>query len=573
MITRKYHTDRSSLRLAILIPFLILILSGRPGDALAQSAQGSGVDVLDRERRQAPSAPLSRPRPSISRDAADKPVYDPGARFILASVTVEGATAYSSEELTAPYNHLLGELVSFVDIDQMAEEMGQRYRKDGYVLSRVVITPQSVDPDGAEVALVAIEGFLSDIVFQGDEVLAKEAAAYFSASATKLLALRPLRFPALERALTLLQDAPGITVSSVFESSEVPSASVLVINVERSNLSGSLSVNNTGTESSGPLLISGNLTLSGFPGIGFQTSLGYTQAWKYEEYYSFSLAQSYNFSGGLSLSASYAFSESQRPGTDFAKLFDHATESHTLNVAASYPIIRGRDKNLSLGLSYTHRDSQAEILGDPFTRDRLRALAFSANFDFSDEIGGVTQATLTLTTGLKAFGATHLDAGSSSPLAPANYKKANLYLFREQRLPLGLSLTLAGEIQLAGSILPSYEQFSLGGQLFGRGFESGTLDSDNGIGGYLELRRPIRARESLTVTPFAFIDGGAVWTKGSIPGDDPHAELSSAGFGLIFAWRPQAIKSLSLRTFVGKPVKAVAGQRSPRYIATMSMAF
>jgi hemolysin activation/secretion protein len=50
----------------------------------------------------------------------------------------------------------------------------------------------------------------------------------------------------------------------------------------------------------------------------------------------------------------------------------------------------------------------------------------------------------------------------------------------------------------------------LGGQLFGRGYDSGTLESDNGAVGYLELRRPIRLGSDVVLTPFAFIDGGIV---------------------------------------------------------------
>ncbi|MDR2456660.1 MAG: hypothetical protein LBE49_08730 [Deltaproteobacteria bacterium] len=557
----------------LLLALLAALSLGFAAPALAQSGPESGVDVLDRERRQAPSAPLSRPRPTVTRGERDEPVYDPGARLILASIVVEGATAFSSEELVAPYASLMGQSVGFADVNRVAQEMTVRYREAGYILSQVVLPPQSVSPDGAEIVLTAIEGFVSDVLWQGEEEIVEKASRYFSSSKEKLLAMRPLRLGALERAMHILQDAPGLAASSTFDRSEVQGASVLVISVKRDIAGGSFSAGNTGTESSGPVLLSGSFFFGGYPALGFQTTIGYTQAWDYKEYYSLSLAQKYQLPSGLSLSASYAFAESQRPGTEFAKLFDHATLSHTLSVGAAYPVIRGRNMNLSLGLNYNLRNSRAELLGSPFTRDRLRSLSFDANFDFSDESGGVTQITLTLTAGLKAFGATHLDPESSSPMAPADYSRLNLYAYREQRLPLGFSLTAAGEIQLAGTILPSYEQFSLGGQLFGRGYDSGTLESDNGAGGYLELRRAFRLSDNCVLTPYAFIDGGAVWTKGRAQGVDPHSELSSAGLGLSFSARADGRPDPSLNFFVGKPLKTIDGETSTRWVLTFSLRF
>ncbi|MDR2456423.1 MAG: BamA/TamA family outer membrane protein [Deltaproteobacteria bacterium] len=575
-ITTVNRISYQSIKLKVILVLLTLLLSlflapAKP--ALAQSPPESGVETLERDARQAPPAPLSRPKLSVAAGQDDQPVYDLGATFTLSSVEVKGATAFSSEELAAPYANLLGGAVGFGDIQRMCDEMTRRYREAGYILSQVILPPQEVDPDNAAITLSALEGFVSEIVWQGEEELAKEAAAYFAKSAAYLTSMRPLKLSAVDRAINLLQDAPGLKASSTFDRSEVPGASVLVISVERDLAGGSISVSNSGTESSGPVIISSSFFFAGLPAIGFQTTIGYTQALDYREYYSISLAENYVFSNGLSLTASYAFGESQKPGTEFAKLFDHATKSHTYSLSASYPVIRGRDLNLGLSLTLAGRDSSAEILSAPFTLDKLRTASFGANLDFSDELGGVTQLSLTLTQGLKAMGATHLDPESSSPMAPADYSRANLYAYRQQQLPLGLSLTAAGEIQLAGTILPSYELFSLGGQLFGRGYDSGTLESDNGAAGYLELRRPIRLSSDVSLTPFAFIDGGVVWTKGRTEGVDPRQELASYGFGLSLSARTKAISNLSLSLFLGKPLKAVDDQSGERIVAALSARF
>jgi hemolysin activation/secretion protein len=562
-----------------LILFLsLMILNGSiifPLDsANAQTDSGTGVDVLDRDTRQLPPEPLSRPRLAVGQPEGDGAASDAGAKFLLSSVEVEGSMVFSSQELTARYADQIGRQISVGDLMRIADEMSARYRDAGYILSRVAIPAQELDPEGADVRLVAIEGFLGAIIWQGDQKLVEKVSAYFSASQTKLLSLRPLRYAELERAVNLLSDVAGLTVSTTFAKSEVPGASDLVISVERRIAEGFLSFGNTGTESAGPWLMSANISFSTIPFVGGRTSISYSRAVDWREYYSLSLSHRHQWENGFSLFATYAFSESRRPGTEFAKLFDHATRSDTFSLGVGYALIRGRDLNLSLGAVYTHRDSSADLLGAPFTRDKIRSLAFDINFDFSDELGGVTQIIPSVTFGLNSFGATDHDPLSSSPLAPANFSRVNLHVSRQQNLPLDFSLVATGEIQLAGTVLPSYEQFSLGGQIFGRGYDSGTLEGDNGAAGSLEMRRIWRFGDQMLM-PYAFIDGGTVWTKGRIDGVDPHAELSSAGLGLRFSSKSKvlAISGFSFNVFVAKPLKTINYNSSARWVGLLSFNF
>lgn len=542
--------------------------------AWAQGSPASGVDVMDRESRRERPGPLSAPRPpsAPSAPSASAPALEES--FVLASLRVEGATAFGSDELVAPYAPLLGQRVTAGEIQGIASEMSAKYRAAGFILSRVVLPTQEADPLGAEITLLAVEGYLDEIAWEGDPATLSKAQAYFAKLEAELLALRPFRLGPLERALTLANEGSGLRVSSTFQKSETPNAASLLIGVKRVEAEGSLSFANSGTESTGPWMASGSFSFAGFPQIGDRFVLGYVQAWDWREYYSLSFSLRRQWVGGFALSFAYAYSESQRPGNIFAKLFDHATASHSFELAANYPIIRGRALNLSLGLSYAHRDSQAELLGAPFTRDRVRALTLGVNFDFADEWGGVTQIYPSATFGLDAFGATDRDWESSSPLAPASYKRANLYVSSRRRLPWGFDVAVAGEIQLAGTVLPSYELFSLGGGRFGRGYDPGTLESDNGAAVSAELRRPFRSSETTGFSPYAFYDVGGVWPKGQSAGEDPHEELASAGVGLTFFYFPESGSSVSVNTFVAKPLKTASRDNaSPRWFLSASFAF
>jgi hemolysin activation/secretion protein len=316
-------------------------------------------------------------------------------------------------------------------------------------------------------------------------------------------------------------------------------------------------------------------SLNSWPFIGGKTFASYNQGSDVKEYYNVAFGQNFQWSNGLSGSASFAYSESQKPDTEFARLFDHTTKSRTFSFGLNYQILRSRSQNLSLGLTYNHRDSEADLLGEPFTRDRLRSVTFDANFDFADVFGGVTQILPSLTQGLKAMRATDQDPDSSSPLARADYFKANLYVTRNQQLPWGISLFLAGEFQTAGTVLPSYEQFSLGGQQFGRGYESGAIESDNGVAGSLELRWTTYFLEKVTFQPYLFVDGGTVWTKGNIDGVDRHDQLSSAGLGFRIWGKLESgpVSGFNLNFFVGKPLITVDQNSSARYVITIGLVF
>jgi hemolysin activation/secretion protein len=321
-------------------------------------------------------------------------------------------------------------------------------------------------------------------------------------------------------------------------------------------------------------MLNGGITVNTIPFLGSSTSLNYTQATHFNEYFNLSLQHSYLWSSGFSLNASYALSESRKPDTEFSRLFDQSTKSETFTIGASYFWIRSRNLNVSTDLSFTHRNSEVNLLDSPYTEERIRFFDFSINTDFSDELGGVTQIIPSFTQGLNINNATNFDVNSSRPLAPADFNKANLYISRNQQLVADLSLFFSGSFQYAFNDLPSYATFSFGGTQYGRGYDPGSLEDDHGAAGSVELRFTQYYTET-ALQPFLFGDVGKVWPKTKFDGEAKQETLSSMGLGFRF-WgelNDQFISKFSIEAFGAKPLKTYNDSSYPRFIIIARLEF
>jgi len=490
----------------------------------------AALDVLDRQRQAQPE-PKSQPSLRVTEEAG-RPVYDQSLRFTLASLHVEGATVFSERELLAPYAALYGSQVSFADINRIATELTKKYRDKGYLLSRVVLPAQELEAGKASVGLVAVEGYISAVEYVGEEKFVARFHSYFSTVEKRLLGQRPLRHRDFEREMLLLRDLPGVKVTSRFKEGAERGASILVLTVGRKMLSGSVGFDNNGTKSAGPYMFNASLGLATLPFIGAQTTVSYNQAMNFREYHSIQIAQSYQFSSGLSLQGSYAYSACPNADTDFAREFDYSTRSNTFNFGLSYPFIRSRDMNLAAGLSFVSRDTAADVADERFTTDRLRALTANLTFDFADEWGGISQIIPSFTSGLNILNATDDAWDASNPLAPADYFRFNLYLSRNQRLFAKFSLFAAASAQFSDAPLSSYNQFQLGGSQFGRSSEAGIIANDNGAAFTVEPRWTYWLTDKTAIQPYLFYDWGKAWSHGDVA-DQPDSEsISSIGAGV-----------------------------------------
>lgn len=72
-------------------------------------------------------------------DSADETV------FSLSALVLEGVTSYQDGELSVVYADMLGQTITLATLYDIADDLTEKYRNDGYDLARVVVPPQIIE--------------------------------------------------------------------------------------------------------------------------------------------------------------------------------------------------------------------------------------------------------------------------------------------------------------------------------------------------------------------------------------------------------------------------------------------
>jgi hemolysin activation/secretion protein len=101
------------------------------------------------------------------------PANAENVRFTLKSVNVQGATAYNEQQLSSLYADKVGTEISLADVYTIAAQMTNKFRNTGYILTQVIVPPQTID--GGTVQLKVVEGYVDQVVVEGAAMTAKRA--------------------------------------------------------------------------------------------------------------------------------------------------------------------------------------------------------------------------------------------------------------------------------------------------------------------------------------------------------------------------------------------------------------
>jgi hemolysin activation/secretion protein len=210
-------------------------------------------------------------------------------------------------------------------------------------------------------------------------------------------------------------------------------------------------------------------------------------------------------------------------------------------------------------------DSTTKVFGVDDTIDHVRAASVGVTFDAADRLGGVNVVDVAFAQGLHALGASRNgDQYLSRATGRVDFRKAVLYAQRMQSLAFHWSILAAANAQYAFTDLLASEMFSVGGELFGRGYDPSALLNDHGAAAKLELQysRLVGRRRLVALNPYVFGDTGTVWQRTRLPGVDPSATALSAGGGL----RLNVGYRLAGFVEAAKPFNPIPGQDSSRDI-------
>jgi hemolysin activation/secretion protein len=212
----------------------------------------------------------------------------------------------------------------------------------------------------------------------------------------------------------------------------------------------------------------------------------------------------------------------------------------------SYPLLRSRSRNLYARASLTSFDGQSELLLEPLSDDRIRAVRVGLAFDAADRGNGIDLLDAEVSQGLNSFGA-RATGTTSSPLSRINghtkFTKLSVYAARLQSFGADWSGLLAITAQRAFTTLLAPELFAYGGELFGRGYDAAELVGDSGVAAKLELRYTLPIPQLAGIaTPYTFYDWGRVERRDPI-NETASAKASSWGAGVRFSGLHSRVQS------------------------------
>jgi hemolysin activation/secretion protein len=495
-----------------------------------------------RERDRFVEPPQPRAQPGGGVISLPSTTAPPGAesiRLTISRVVVTGATVYPAAEFAPLYADMLGGEVTLSAVYDLARRITAKYGAAGYVLSRAVVPPQNFGRHGAVVRIQVVEGYIDNVVWPAEKLA--RYRDFFSDYTARIVADRPANIRTLERYLLLANDLPGLKFSTSLKPSPTnPNASTLIVEVAEKRLDAVARIDNRGTEARGPWQYLGSASVNNILGAHEQFTVTTAGTFQLEElqYFAATYRQVLN-SEGLTgfVNASYGFG---RPGTDQLRLFDYHTRSTVVEAGLSYPVIRTREKNLTVtALGFMTDD---EALGLLPTRDRLRGFRLKADADWADSFLGINQVNFTFSQGINGLGASGNlgpdDTPPSTAVGRVDFNKIEGTFTRTQPLPQNFSAFFAAYAQYAFTPLLVSEQCSYGGRFFGRAFDPSQMLGDHCWSVLGEARYDIATGiKQLTRSQlYAFADHGQVYYVDPAPGTPTTQHGTSAGGGVRVGW-------------------------------------
>jgi hemolysin activation/secretion protein len=555
IVTRAVATLFRAL-LSVMLAVLSVMLSVDDASAQAQQERPGTVQPGQIERQlEKPPEPTAQPGAIAIPEAGQTP--PPNAAeitFVLKQLTIDGVTVYRPDTLRAMYSGLLNRQVTLTEIYALAETLTARYRNDGFILSQVIVPAQSSE-DGV-MRLQAIEGYIAGVRVEGGSASMNGRVRKY---ADRVRGERPITAHALERAVLLVNDIPGMQARAVLAPSTTPGASDLVLELTPRRFAAGFSSDTRGSRAQGRQRAFGNLDLYSLPLRGSSLGLNVVTTGDRELSYG---GASYDLLLGtygtkIGISGSYVDSVPQ----DIAVVpLELKSISKTLSLDLSQTIIRSRSRNLYARATLTGFNSDSTIFGIKDTSERLRAVRVGLTFDASDAFGGVNLADAEYSWGLPEFGSSsNGDPYLSRPTGQVDFQKATLYLARMQSLPANFSVALVANGQYAFTDLLSAELFSVGGEQFGRGYDFAEVLNDHGAAAKIDLRYS-RMWKSLMLTPYGFVDYGQVWQRTRVTGLEFTQSVASSGGGL----RVTTARGVSGFVEFGQPLTKTIGQEHNR---------
>ena len=508
-----------------------LAVAGMTGlHAWAQALPDAGSIRQQIEPSRALPLPPAAPPQRVAPTPEIKPLV--GMTVTVKSFQLSGHRLLSTEELMPALAEFVGRTLDFAGLQRATDAVAAAYRESGW-LARVYLPEQDISE--GTITLQVVEARFAGLRLEGEpskRVLSSDIQAFFE---EQQKTGEPLNTLALDRALLLADDLPGISVAGTLVPGQAEGETGLAIQTsEEALVFGDVTLDNTGARSTGSnrVMLNLNINSPGDHGELINLTALRTQG---SAYVRLGLTVPVGYNG-----LRFGFNGS----TMNYKVIDGPSSLVSLNVQGSsdsigldwsFPVVRQRMRNLyfSGGLDNKrfyndsiNKTSATNSYAD-YETNSLK-LGFSGNVFDDLGGGGANSASLQVVQGQLA----RVKAHTQIDTLGRDYIKFNYALSRQQSLTKDHSLLLNLQGQHATQLLDSSEKFYIGGASTVRAYPSSELGGERGQLLTGEWRWRLHAAWLLS----GFIDQAWV-TALPTTAADASTPSSLRGYGLSAAWQ------------------------------------
>ena len=464
-------------------------------------------------------------------------------RFLLDARVPLDAAAFQAA--VAPY---LNRPLTYEALLAAAQAVALAYRQAGWVVSAVL--PEQDISDG-EVRITVTNALFGGVAMRGGEAVGLRLQNIESYITEQQTPLQPLRTDALERALLLIDDLPGLSATGVLRAGQYAGETDLLVQLEPSaRHGGEISLDNTGARSTGYQRVLANWNKSGLLTWGDQFSVNLVHTFTaYQsdgsdyQRVNYSLPLGYD---GLRLALGGSVFSYRLVSSEFSGLGFYG-DSDAWDLELTYPLLRQQNKNLYLMARAEQKHFDNQGAGTTVSRYRLEEQSWGVRANLYDDLGAGASSAGSLTVGSGFLDLRDSPTESTDATTTATngtFTRLRYSLARDQGLGRGFSVFAAVNGQTADKNLDSSEKFYLGGS---NGVRAYPASEGSGYQGFV-LNLEARWKPSADWQLAALYDYGYVTVNhdNSYSGASTLNEYALKGYGLSATWRGQHKQTLAL---------------------------
>lgn len=449
------------------------------------------------------------------------------AQLFVKKIGTDVSEILSETEIAAVTAKYEGRSVDIQDLYHMLQELNDLYIQKGFITAKAILPPQKVTDGIVHVKLV--EAHFGQLLLEGNE---HTRDAYilkrFSQQSGDLV-----NISTLEKEIFYFNRTNDIQLKAELKPGQEFGQTDCVLKVvEPSNIQATLFSDNGGSANTGRYRLGlswVNNSLTGNRDFLMISPVGTEGTWAGSVLYNRPITRK-----GTSLGFSYSKNQSSVISGPFDSL-DIKSEETDSGINLNYPL-RVKPNFKADGIaSFFNKKAKTNFSGSTLIDYQVQTFSLGLTFQNIDP-AGFWYHRYELTRG-------------DSDIGDAFYR-FNLTAVRQQKIKKDGLLIYRATGQLSNNnLLPTTEQFSIGGINTVRGYTTGILSGDQGYNLSIEYDFPLKFSQQ--VKGFAFIDhGGAFPYKGNNQGSSSEDYLTSIGCGLNL----YNLNNLSGKLVLGMPI-------------------